>query len=176
MNITDTFEEVTFEYEPTVTVDEVRKAMHDIKTKKVPGCDNVPVELLQASGDEGVKALTILCQKIWKTGAWPKDWKKSVYIPIPKKGNATDCADYRTIALISHASKILLKIIQSRMEQTVQRELPDVQAGFRKGRGTRDQIANLRWIWERAKEYNQNIYVCFIDYSKAFDCVDHDIL
>ena len=104
---------------------------------------------------------------------WPPDWKRSVFIPIPKKGNAKECSNYRTIALISHASKIMLKILQARFQQYVNRELPDVQAGFRKSRGTRDQIANIHWIIEKAREFQKNIYFCFIDYAKAFDCVDH---
>ena len=99
-----------------------------------------------------------------------------LFIPIPNKGNAKQCSNYRTIALISHASKVMLKILQARLQQYVNRELPDVQAGFRKGRGTRDQIANIRWITEKAREFQKNIYFCFIDYVKAFDCVDHNKL
>ena len=101
---------------------------------------------------------------------------RSVFIPIPKKGNAKECSNYRTNALISHASEVMLKIIQARLQQYVNHELPDIQAGFRKGRGTRDQIANIRWIMEKAREFQKNIYVCFIDYAKAFDCVDHNKL
>ena len=105
------------------------------------------------------------------------DWKRSVFIPIPKKGNAKECSNYRTIAFISHASKVMLEILQARLQQYVNRELPDVQAGFRKGRGTRDQIANIRWIMEKAREFQKKkIYFCFIDYAKAFDCVDHNKL
>ena len=104
------------------------------------------------------------------------DWKRSVCILIPKKGNAKECSNYHTIALISHASKVILKIPQARLQQSVNRELPDVQAGFRKGRRTRDQIANIHWIMERAREFQKNIYLCFIDYAKAFDCVDHNKL
>ena len=99
-----------------------------------------------------------------------------MFIPIPKKGNAKDCSNYRTIALISHASKVMLKIFQARLRQYVNRELPDVQAGFRKGRGTRDQVANIHWITKKAREFQKNIYFCFIHYSKAFDCVDHNKL
>ena len=106
---------------------------------------------------------------------WPQDWKRSVFIPIPKKGNAKECSNYCTIALISHASKVMLKILQARLEQHVNHELPDVEAGFRKGRGTRDQIANTHWIIEKAREFKENIYLCFIDYTKAFDCVDHSL-
>ena len=108
-----------------------------------------------------------------KIKQWPQDWKRSVFIPIPKKGNAKECSNYRTIALISHASKVMLKILQARLQQYMNHELPDVQAGFRKGRGTRDQIANICWIIEKAREFQKNIYFCFIDYAKAFDCVDH---
>ena len=104
------------------------------------------------------------------------NWKRSVFIPIPKKGKAKECTNYRTIALISHASKVTLKILQARLQQHMNHELPDVQAGFRKGRGTRDQIANIRWIMEKAREFQKNIYFCFIDYPKAFDCVDHNKL
>ena len=102
--------------------------------------------------------------------------KRSVFIPIPKKGNAKECSNYHTIAVISHASKVMLKILQARLQQSVNRELPDVQAGFRKGRGTRDQIANIRWIIEKAREFQKNISFCFIDYTKAFDRVDHNKL
>ena len=100
--------------------------------------------------------------------------EKVIFIPIPKKGNAKECSNYRTIALISHASKVMLKILQARLQQYVNSELPDVQAGFRKGRGTRDQIANIRWIIEKVREFQKNIYFCFLDYAKAFDCVDHN--
>ena len=102
--------------------------------------------------------------------------EKISFIPIPKKGNAKECSNYRTIAPISHASKVMFKILQARLQQYVNRELPDVQAGFRKGRGTRDQVANIRWIMEKAREFQKNIYFCFIDYAKAFDCVDHNQL
>ena len=123
-----------------------------------------------------MKVLHSLCQQIWKIQQWPQDWKRSVFIPISKKGNAKECSNYHTIALISHASKVMLKILQARLQRYVNCELPDVQAGFRKGRGTRDQIANILWIMETAKEFQKNIYFCFIDYAKAFDCVDHDQL
>ena len=112
----------------------------------------------------------------FKNSAGPEDYKRSVFIPTPKKGNAKKCSSYRTIAVISHASNIMLKILQARLQQYVNRELPDVQAGFRKGKGTRDQIANIRWIIKKAREFQKNIYFCFIDYAKAFDCVDHNKL
>ena len=107
---------------------------------------------------------------------WPQDWKRSVFIPIPKKGNAKACSNYHTIGLISHASRVMLKILQARLQQSVNSEITDVQAGFRKIRGTRDQIANIRWIIEKAREFQKNIYFCLIDYTKAFDCVDQNIL
>ena len=122
--------------------------------------------------DNTVKVLHSICQQIWKTQPWPQDWKRSVFIPIPKKGNAKECSNYRTIALISKVSKVTLKIIQARLQQYVNRELPDIQAGFRKGRGTRDQIANIHWIMEKAREFQKNICFCFIDYAKVFDCMD----
>ena len=106
-----------------------------------------------------------------KTQQWPQDLKRSVFIPIPKKGNAKECSNYPTIALISHASKVMLKILQARLQQYMNRDLPDVKAGFRKGRGTRDQVANIRWIMEKAREFQKNIYFCFVDYAKAFDSV-----
>ena len=109
-----------------------------------------------------------LCQQIWKTQQWPQDWKRSVFIPIPKKGNAEECSNYLTVALISHTSKVMLKILQARLQQYVSCELPDVQTGFRKGRGTRDQIANIPWIIEKSREFQKNIYFSFIDYAKVF--------
>ena len=144
-----------------------------ITTNKASGGDGIPVELFQILEDDAVKVLQSICQQIWKTQQWPQDWKRSVFIQIPKKGNAKECSNYCTIALISHASKAMLKILQARLRQYVNRELPDVKAGFRKGRGTRDQIVNIRWIIEKVREFQKNIYFCFIDYAKAFDCVDH---
>ena len=143
---------------------------------KTSGGDGIPVELLQILKDDAVKVLHSICQQIWKTQHWPQDWKRSVFIPIPKKGNAKECSNYHTIVLISQASKVVLKILQARLQQYVNHELPDVQAGFRKGRGTRDQIANILWIMEKAREFWKNIYFCVIDYTKAFDCVDHNQL
>ena len=138
--------------------------------------DGILVELFQILKDDALKVLHSVCQQLWKTQQWPLDWKKSVSIPISKKGNAKECSNYCTIALISNASKVMLKILQARLQQYVNRELPDVQAGFRKGRGTRDQITNICWIIENAREFQKNTYFCFIDYAKAFDCVDHNKL
>ena len=116
-----------------------------------------------------------ICQQIWKAQQWPQDWKRSVFIPIPKKGNAKECSNYHTIAFISHASKVMLKFLQARLQQYVNCELPYVQTGFRKGRETRDQIANNCWITEKAQEFQKNIYFCFTDYAKAFDYVGHKL-
>ena len=110
------------------------------------------------------------------TQQWPRDWERSVFIPIPKKSNTKECSSYLTTALISHANKVMPKILQARLQQYVNWELPDVQAGFRKGRGTRDQISNIPWIIEKPREFQKNIYFCFIDHTKATDCVDHNIL
>ena len=145
-------------------------------TNKASGGDEIPVELFKILKDDAVKVLHAICQQIWKTQQWPQDWKRSVFNPIPEKGIAKECSNYRTIALISHASQVMLKILQARLQQHMNHELPDVQAGFRKGRGTRDQIANICWIMEKAREIQKNIYSCFIDYAKTFDCVDHNKL
>ena len=135
---------------------------------KASGGDGIAVELFQILKDDAVKVLYSICQQTWKTEQWPQDWKGSVFILIPKKGNAKECSNYHTIALISHASKVIPQIPQARLQQYVNHELPDVQAGFRKGRGTRDQIANIHWIIEKPREFQKNIYFCFIDYAKAF--------
>ena len=117
---------------------------------KASGCDGIPVELFQILKDDAVEVLHSIYQQIWKTQQWPQDWKRSVFIPIPKKGNAKECSNYHTVVLISHAGKVMLKILQARLQQYMNRELPDVQAGFRKGRGDRDQIANILWIIKNA--------------------------
>ena len=121
-----------------------------------------------------MKVLHSICQPIRKTQQWPQDRKRSVFISIPLKGNAKECSNYHTIALISHASKVMLKILQARLQWYVNHEVPDVQAGFRKGRGIRDQAANICWIIKKQRKFQKNIYFCFIDYVKAFDCVDHN--
>ena len=137
---------------------EVKWALGTLTTNKAGRGDGIPVELLQILKGDAVKVLHSICQQIWKTQQWPQDWKKSVFMPIPKKGNAKECSNYHTTALISHASKVMLKILQDRLQQYVNCELPDVQARFRKGRGTRDQIANMRWIIKKAREFQKNIY------------------
>ena len=121
--------------------------------------DGIPVELFQILKDDTVKVLHSICQQIWKTQHWPQDWKRSVFILIPKKGNAKECSNYRTIALISHASQVMLKILQARLQQYVNREFPDVQTGFRKGRGTRDQTVNIRWITEKARVPEKHLFL-----------------
>ena len=126
--------------------------------------------------NDAVKVLHSVCQQIWKTQQWPQDCKRSVFIPIPNKGNAKECSNYCTIAFISHDSKVRLKILQSRLQQYMKHELPHVQAGFRKGRGTRNQIAIIPWTIENAREYQKNVYFCFIDYTKIFACVGHNKL
>ena len=130
--------------------------------------------VIQILKDDAVKVLHSICQQIWKIQQWPQDRKRPIFIPIPKRGNPKECSNYHTIALISHASKVMLRILQARLQQYVNWELPDVQAGFRKGRGTRDQIANICWVIKKSREFQKNIYFCFIDYEKAFDCVDHN--
>ena len=123
---------------------------------------------------DAVKVLHSICQQVWKTQQWPQDWKRSVFILTPKKGDAKEYSNYHTIAFISHASKVMLKILQARLQQYVNCEIPDVPGGFREGRGTKDQISNIHWIIEKAREFQKNIYFCFIDYAKAFDWVDHN--
>ena len=162
--------------EPDILECEVRWALESITMNKGSGGDGIPVELFQILKDDAVKMLHSICQQIWKTQKLPQDWKRSVFIPIPKKGNPKECSNYCTIAFISHSSKVMLKILQASLQQYVNCELPDVQAGFRKGRGTRDQIDNIRWITEKSREFQTNIYFCFVDYAKAFDCVNHNKL
>jgi len=163
--------------EPDILDSEVRWTLGSITTNKASGSDGIPVELFQILKDDAVKVLLhSICQQIWKTQQWPQDWKWSIFISIPKKGSAKECSNYLTIALILHAWEVMLKILQARLQQYVNRELPDVQDGLKKGRGTRDQIANIRSIIEKAREFQENIYFCFIDYAKAFDCVDHNKL
>ena len=162
--------------EPDILECKVRWALGSITTNKASRGDGIPVELFQILKDNTVKVLHSICQQIWKTQQWPQDWKKSVFIPIPKKNNAKECSNYSTIALVSHASKVMLKILQARLQQYVNCELPNVQAGFRKDRGIGDEIADICWIIEKAKEFQKNIYFCFINYTTAFDCVDHNEL
>ena len=151
--------------EPDILECEVKQTLGSLTTNKASLGYGIPVEVFQILKDDAVKVLHSICQQIWKTQQWPQDWKRSVFILIPKKGNAKECSDYHTIALISHTSKVMLKILQTRLQQYMNHELPDVQTGFRKGRRTRDQIANICWIIKKAREFQKNIYFCFIDYG-----------
>ena len=141
--------------EPGTLECKVKWAFRSITMNKASGGDGIPVKLFQIIKDDAVKVLYSICQQIWKTQQGPQDCKRSVFIPIPKKGNVKECSNYHTIALISHASKVMLKILQARLQQYVNRELPNVQAGFRKGRGTRDQMANICWVTEKAREFHK---------------------
>ena len=143
---------------------------------KASGGKEIQVELFQIQKADAMKVLHPICQQIWKAQQWPQDWKRSVFITISKKGDAKECSNYCRLAFISHTSKVMLKILQARLQQYLNREILDVQAGFRKDRRTRGQIVNLHWIIKKAREFQKNIYFCFIDYAKAFDCVDHDKL
>ena len=172
----DNHDGVVTHLEPDILECEVRWALGSITTNKASGSDGIPAELFQILKDDAVKVLHSICQQIWKTHQWPQDWERLVLISICKKGNAKECLNYCTVALISHASKVMLKIPQARLQQLVNQELPDVQARFRKGREPRDQIANICWIIEKAKEFQRNIYFCFSDYAKAFNFVDHNKL
>ena len=147
--------------EPDVLVCEVKRALGSITTNKASGGDGIPAELFQILKDDAVKVLHSICQQIWKTQQWPQDWKGSVFIPIPKKGNAKECSNYCTIAFISHASKVMLKILQARLQQYVNREHPDVQTGFRKGRRTKDQIANINWIMEKVRVPEKHSFLLY---------------
>ena len=168
LNDPNNYDGVITHLEPDILEWEVKRALRIVTTNKASGGGRIPVELFQILKDDAVKVLHSACQQIWKTQQWPQDWP--LFIPVPKKGNTIECSNYHTIALISCTSKVMLKILQARLQQYVNHELPDVQAGFRKRRGTRDQIANVQWIIKKAREFQKNIYFCFIDYTKAFDC------
>ena len=150
--------------------------MESITTNKASGGDGIPVELFQILKDDALKVLHSICQEIWKTQHLAIGLEKFSFHSSGKEINAKECSNDPTIALISHASKVMLKILQAKLQQYVNHELPDVQAGFIKGTGTKDQMANIRWIIEKGKEFQKNIYFCFIDYARAFDCMDHNKL
>ncbi|GFS10883.1 endonuclease-reverse transcriptase [Elysia marginata] len=152
---------------------EVEWAIRQLPSGKSAGVDNIYAEMIKVSGDPGVELYHKLCLKIWETEQWPEEWRKSAFVTLPKKGGLQQCSNYRTIDLISHASKILLKIIMKRLENTISREVNETPAGFR---GTRDQIMNLRNMIEKTRETNTEMYMCFIEYTKAFDCVSHNKL
>ena len=175
LNDPDNHDGVITHLEPHILEFEVKWALGSITTNKASGGDGIPVKLFQILKDDAVKVLHSVCQKIWKTQQWPQDWKRSVFISTPKKSDAKECSNYHTVVLISHNSKVMLKILQAWHQQYVNYELPDVQAEFRKGRGIRDQIANMSWIIKKAREFHKNIYF-YIDCAKAFDYVDHNKL
>ena len=143
---------------------------------KAKSGDRFPAKLFKILKDDAVKVFHSKYQQIWKTQQWPQDWKRSVFVPIPKKDNAKESSNYHTIALISCTSKVMPKILQGKLQQYVNWELPEVQTGFRKRKGTRGQIVNICWILGKTREFQRNIYFCFIDYTKAFDCVNHNKL
>ena len=161
--------------EPDILESKVKWPLGSITMNKAHTGDGIPAELFQILKDDAMKVLPSIGLQIWKTQQWPQDWKRSAFIPVPKKDNVKECSNY-TIALISHTSRVMLKILQVRLQQYVKQELPDVQTGFRKGRAPRDQIANIHWIIEKAREFQKNIHFCSIDYDKVFDCVDHNKL
>ena len=156
---------------PDIQECEVQRALESITMNKASGGDGVPVELFQILKEDAVKVLHSICQLIWTTQQWPQDWKRSGFTPIPKKGTAKACSNYHTISLISHASQGILINLQKRLQQYVNHVPPDVQAGYRKGRVIRDHIDNIRWVIEKAREFQKNMYFCFIDYAKALHCV-----
>ena len=174
--VPDNTDEDSCEDEPDILLSEVTNAIQHLKNNKSPGPDEIPAELIKNADKSGAKVIQHLCNRIWKTKRWPADWKNSTFLTLPKKGDVSECKNNRTIALISHLSKILLHIINERLRPILDRELPAEQAGFRRGRGTRDQISNIRHILEKCTEFNRKIYFCFIDYAKAFDCVRHSAL
>ena len=171
---TDNYDGVITHLEPDISECKFKWALGSITMNKASGGDGIPAELFQILKDDAVKVLNSIYEEIWKIQQLPQDWKRSVFISIPKKGNAKEYSNYCTIAFISHTSKVMLKILRARLQQYLNWEHPDVQAGFRKGRRARDQIANIRWIIEKSREFQKNIYFHFIDSAKAFGCVDHN--
>ena len=157
----DNHDGVITHLEPDILEWEVQWALGSITTNKASGGDGIPAELFQILKNDAVKVLHSICQQIWKSQQWPQDWKRSIFLPVSKKGNAKECSNYHTIALISHASKVMFKILKARLQQYMNRELPDVQAGFRKGRGTRDQIANIHWIIEKARVPKKHLLLLY---------------
>lgn len=169
-------DDMQHEKEPDVLLSEIKEAIRDLKTNKAPGADGITAEVIKELGDNGAKILQDICNKIWHSEHWPKDWAKSAFIPIHKKGSTRKCQNYRTIALISHASKILLRILDQRLRRYLDYQIPPEQAGFVKGKGTKNQIFNIRQLIEKAREFNMPMLLCFIDYKKAFDCVKWNYL
>ena len=174
LNDPDIHHDVITHLESNILECKVKWALGSITVNKASGSDGIPAELFKILKEDAVKVLHSIYQQIWNTQQWPQDWKREIFIPIPKKASAKECSLYWTIVLTLHSSKVMFKILQAGLQQYVNWELPDVQAGCRKGRGTRDQIANIRWIIEKAWELQKGIYFCFMDY--AFDCEDHNKL
>ena len=162
--------------EPDILEREIKWALGSSDAMKDSEGDGISAELFKILKDDAIKVLCSICRQIWKTQQWPQDWKSSIFILISKKGSTKECSNYRTIAPISRASKVMLKILQARLQHYVNRELPDVQARFRKDRGARDSIANIPQIIEKARELQKTCYLCFIDYGKVFDSADHNKL
>jgi len=173
LNDPDKHNGVITHLEPDILECEMKWTLGSINTNKANGGDGIPAELFQILKDDSVKVLHSVCQQIWETRQWPQDWKRSVFIPIPKKDSVKEYSNYCPTALISHASKVVFKILQASLQQYVNRELPDVQAVFRKDRGTRDQIANICLIIKKAKEFQKNTYFASLT---TFDCVDDNKL
>ena len=161
---------------PNIPECEGKWALGSTAVNKANRGNGIPAELFNILKDDTIQVLQSICQKIWKIQQWPQDWKRSIPIPIPKKGTTKECSNHQTIVLISHGNKVMLKILQTRFQHYMNWELPDVQAGFRKCRGTRDQIANIPWIIKKSRGFQKSIYLCFIEYTKAFDCVNHSKL
>ena len=149
--------------QPDILESEVKWALGSTAVNKVNECDRIPEELFKTLNDDVIKVIHSLCQQIWKTQQWAQDWRRSILILLPKKESTKEHSNHPTVALISHASKVMLKILHAGLQHYVNQELPDIQAGFRKGRGTRNQIANIFWITEQAREVQKNIYLCFIN-------------
>ena len=157
LNELDYYDGVVSYPDPDILECEVKLDLRSTAVNKASGCNEIPAELFTSLADDAIKVLHSLCQQIWKTQQWPQVWKRSILMPIPKKGSIKECANHWTVVLISCASKVMLKILCARLQHYVNQELPLVQTGFRKGRGTRDQIANIRWIIEKAKEFQKNV-------------------
>ena len=168
LNDPDKHDGVVTHPEPDILDCEVKWVLGGTAANKASGGNEIPTELFKILKDDAIKVLHSMNQKIWKTQPWLQDWKRWIFIPIPKKGSTKDYSNYRTISLISHASKVMLKILQVSSQHNINWELPDVQLGFRKGRGIRDHIGNICWIIEKARKSPPKIYLCFIDYAKAF--------
>lgn len=162
--------------EPDILRNEIETGIRSLRNHKSAGMDGIVAEMVKAAGDQGTEVMLRICNKIWTTGNWPKDWRKSVYIPLHKKGDKEDCKIYRTLALISHASKVMLKVIQERLKPYLLPQIAEEQAGFIPGKGTRDQILNIRQLIEKLYEFNTPAIFCFLDYTKAFDTVNWRIL